>query len=300
MFWKQSRTVITHSGSFHADEATAVAILLLLDKQIKIVRTRDKKIIESKKEGDIVVDVGYVFDPEKFQFDHHQPSFTEKRENGLTYASAGLVWKYFGMELCEKNNEVWQRVDEKIIQAIDADDNGVTIYENKAEYNGAYTISQAVSSFKPSWNETLSHDEQFFKAVEVIKQILEREIIRAKSFVLGKVEVEKAYQAASDKRIIVIDRMYPYQKVLQEYPEPLYVVANDGIQTTWSLLCVGEKDIDFSSKKLLPESWAGKNGKDFEEASGVAGANFCHKQRFIAVANSKEGALKLAEIAANS
>lgn len=300
MFWKSHRTAITHSGSFHADDVVAISILKLIDPNIKVIRTRDKKVIESKKADDIVLDVGYAFDPEKFLFDHHQPSYTERRSNGLGYASAGLIWKYFGKQLCDDDEKVWDRVDQKLIQSIDADDLGVLIYQDKDEYNGPYTLPKLIDAFKPVWSESLSHDDQFFKAVEIVKEVLKREIIRAKSFVLAQEEVKKAYEQAADKRIIVLDKSYPFQEVLQEFSEPLFIVANDGVQTTWCIKTIGIKGEGFASRKLLPEAWAGKNGKEFENASGVMGANFCHKDRFIAVANSKEGAVKLAEIAANA
>jgi uncharacterized UPF0160 family protein len=38
---------------------------------------------------------------------------------------------------------------------------------------------------------------------------------------------------------------------------------------------------------------------DLEDVSGVEGAKFCHNARFIAVARTREGVLKMAEIAVN-
>jgi len=48
---------------------------------------------------------------------------------------------------------------------------------------------------------------------------------------------------------------------------------------------------------LFPESWAGKNGKELAEITGVEDAIFCHNARFICSAKSKEGAMKLAQMA---
>ena len=47
----------------------------------------------------------------------------------------------------------------------------------------------------------------------------------------------------------------------------------------------------------LPEAWAGLSGDELREVTGVPDAVFCHKGRFIAVAESGEGALDLADAA---
>ena len=58
------RSIGTHNGVFHCDEALACAILRSLPdfKESVIVRTRDPKLLEP---CDVVVDVGGVFDHDK-------------------------------------------------------------------------------------------------------------------------------------------------------------------------------------------------------------------------------------------
>ena len=46
--------IATHSGNFHADEVTAVAILKLIYPKAKVIRTRDEKKLN---ETNIRVDV---------------------------------------------------------------------------------------------------------------------------------------------------------------------------------------------------------------------------------------------------
>lgn len=62
-----AKTILTHSGSFQADDIFAVAILLLALGESKVVRTRDKDQIAT---ADYVVDVGMIYDPAKNRFDH--------------------------------------------------------------------------------------------------------------------------------------------------------------------------------------------------------------------------------------
>ena len=56
----------------------------------------------------------------------------------------------------------------------------------------------------------------------------------------------------------------------------------------------------FENRKSLPESWAAKRGKELAAITGVPDAVFCHNARFLAVSESKEGALRLAQIALQS
>lgn len=91
------KTICTHSGTFHADEALAVFMLKQLAeyRDANIVRTRDMNIIN---EADIVVDVGAVYDPKTHRYDHHQREFQEtfSKDYSIKLSSAGLVYKHFG------------------------------------------------------------------------------------------------------------------------------------------------------------------------------------------------------------
>ncbi len=115
------KTIVVHDGAFHADEICACAILSIIeDDRIKIIRSRDEHIAEK---ADYVLDVGGIYDHQKQRYDHHQNGGAGKRENGLEYATAGLVWKHYGKFLV-KSDELFNRIDEQLIQPIDMIDNG--------------------------------------------------------------------------------------------------------------------------------------------------------------------------------
>ena len=107
----KNKKLITHDGSFHADDLFACATLsVLLEKKgeaFEIIRTRDGDIIRN---GDYVFDVGGIYDPENNRLDHHQKGGAGKRENGIEYSSFGLVWKKFGEEICN-SKEIAKIVD---------------------------------------------------------------------------------------------------------------------------------------------------------------------------------------------
>src|SRR4051812_14095548 len=115
--------IVTHNGQFHTDELMGVATLKLIYPEAEIIRTRTEEIINS---ADIVLDVGLVYDREKKRFDHHQSEGAGVRENGIPYASFGLVWKEYGKDICG-SEEASQVVEEKLVLGIDSIDNGITL-----------------------------------------------------------------------------------------------------------------------------------------------------------------------------
>ena len=292
--------VITHNGAFHTDDVFAVATLfLLLEKKykLKVIRTRDPKIIEK---GDYVVDVGARYKPSAERFDHHQESGAGKRANGISYASFGLVWKKYGAKVAGLE-ELAQKIDRKLIQPIDAMDNGEEIIKPVFPDVFPYTIQDIVSVFNPTWKEgNAGSDAIFLKFVDVAKAILSREITREKLVLKSRIVVEKLYRDARDKRIIVMDDEYPWQEILGKYKEPLYVIYPESKNETWIVGTVRDNTKSFVNRKDLPLSWAGKGDEELQKITGVPDAIFCHNKRFIAAAKSKEGALKLAKLALRS
>src|SRR3989338_8586955 len=112
--------------------------------------------------------------------------------------------------------------------------------------------------------------------------------------------VVSIYKNTQDKRIIVLDKKYPFEYTLHNFPEPLFVVyprENDEGGDTWGVKSVREDPKTFKNRKNFPKSWAGLRDEDLEKASGVLDAVFCHSGLFMAVAKSKEGAIKLAKLA---
>ena len=160
--------VAVHNGDFHPDDVFAVAILsLYLNKPLKIFRTRDEEII---KKMDYVFDVGGEYNPEENKFDHHQEGWKEKRENGILYAAAGLVWKEYGHKITGLA-EVAERIDSKIIQTVDAEDNGIELYRSNFKNVNPYSLSYYIFSLNPTWSETkISVKKCFEDAVEEAKK----------------------------------------------------------------------------------------------------------------------------------
>lgn len=302
------KKLVTHNGTFHADDLFACSTLsLFLEKKgrkFEVLRTRD---IELVKHGDYVFDVGGIYDPETNNFDHHQKGGAGERENGIPYSSFGLVWKHFGMELCDGDVKAWEIIDTKIASPIDAVDNGVDIMDLKFHGIRPYGGEQQFLIYAPTWQEDESKtDEIFREQVKKIMKVLEREIVVAKANSLGRSLIEEAYRNSPDPRVIELPRpgfpRYLYQETLSSFPEPMYIVYKSSHSETWKVEAVSKSPETLESRKSFPEPWRGFMNSDpkFAEITGVPDAQFCHRGGFLLTVKSKEGAMKLAELALNS
>ncbi len=290
--FSKKEVIVTHNGVFHADDIFSCAILSVLhDGNITIVRTRDPEKIAS---ADYVVDVGGEHDQDRRRFDHHQKGGAGLRENGIPYASCGLVWKAYGDEICG-NKELARKIDQMLIQPIDAEDNGMEII-TRTHGVSPYTIQYFLYTSRPTWKETENFDEVFPQLVKQMKELLLREIKIASDILDAKEIVEKTYDGSADKRVIVFDVICPASDILETHPEPLYIVR-PRLDGNWGIKAVRKYDHGFENRKDLPLSWAGLRDEELQKITGVSDAIFCHNGRFMAVAKTKDGALKLAQLA---
>ena len=135
----------THNGHFHADEALAVYLLRLLPQyqQSPLVRTRDPDILQR---CDVVVDVGGVHDHGVFRYDHHQREFSTTFPGSRTkLSSAGLVWMHQGKRIINAvtgleegsadTDLLYQKLYDDFIEAFDANDNGIPVYDPQSLRN---------------------------------------------------------------------------------------------------------------------------------------------------------------------
>jgi uncharacterized UPF0160 family protein len=288
----------THDGRFHADEIFALAVLNLFYPDLEIVRSRDENVY---KNADIIVDVGHIYDPENLIFDHHQRSFTLKRKSGIPYASFGLVWKHYGELLCG-SSEASEHIDSLIVQAIDAEDNGIDIYETKIEGVGFHTLSDIIESFVPRHiadgdKVQIGFDRALNFAISyMIKQIkLAKEL-----FEVALPNIRNAIKVAEDPRILTFKKFDKtwLNFISRESEKALFVIFPTH-RNTWAIRSVPKKGKKFEYFKLMPVEWGGRQ-KDFAEISEVQDALYCHNGCFLAESDSLEGADRLAVIALGS
>lgn len=280
-FAKIPRSVGTHDGTFHADEVTACALLLLFDlvDSNKIIRTRQ---LDQLIRCEYVCDVGGIYDPELKLFDHHQVDYQGP------LSSAGMVLLHL------KETEVitpqeYDFFNNALILGVDAHDNGKDVL-----MPGIATYSQIVSNYTP-----ITHDSD--------PKVLEDAFCAALKFAFSHLSrLWERYRYNRSCREIVAQRMKESNVCLifdksipwlesffelggEQHPA-LYVIMPSGKH--WKLRCIPPNFINrMKVRKPLPESWAGLLDEDLKKVSGIPGAIFCHKGRFISVWETKEDAL---------
>lgn len=286
------KTVAVHNGSFHADDVFAVAILMMLYPELEIVRTRDEKVLSS---ADLRIDVGGKYDPENGDFDHHLPQGVGERDNGIPYASCGLIWKHYGMRLVSNEFE-FNHVDKKIIQSVDAVDCGYSLGEELLKHKH-YDVSDVVDAYNPPWyKEDVQHDLSFREAVIFAKTVLRNEIEKVAGFEKASDYVMEVIKRSGNSRYIVLEKYCPWQSTVVENSNIEFVIF-PSTTGEWRVRAVPQKLGSFFSRKLLPREWSGKRNSELALITGVSDAEFCHPACFIAGAVSREGAVKMAEIA---
>ncbi len=287
--------IATHPGNFHADEVFAVATLRLALGDLGVVRTRDA---ERQARSDIRVDVGGRSDPLTGDFDHHQKGGAGERHNGVRYASFGLVWREHGTALAG-GDAAAAAIDERLVQGIDANDNGQTITEALIDAIVPMTVSGVIAARNAAWDEQLSpeqEDARFAEAVEFASMVLRAELAGAAAFDRARQIVLDAIAAASDPRVVELPGNMPWRQiVVSEAPGAVFVVypKSDG----WGMQAVPAQLGSFDNRLDLPEAWAGLSDADLQAVTGVDDAVFAHTAGFYASAASREGILALAALA---
>lgn len=288
-------TIATHDGFYHADEMFAVSTLSLylrkLGKQVEIVRTRDK---EKAFACDYCVDVGREYDTTKNHFDHHQVDDSLVRPNGIPYAAFGLIWKHFGGKVVS-SQDIFETIDQKLVQPIDAMDNAVTLstknFEDVSEYNIASAIHAMIQ-----YHGVENLNQSFFKCLEICEQILVGEINQAEDKQKSRLAVKEAIVAQNTPAILVLDKYHSWKDVVLGYEDIKFVMYPDVNTSNWYLQPAKNTKEDFGGYRVnFPQSWLGKEHHELAELSGVDEAVFCHKSGYLAVAKSKEAAKLMAE-----
>lgn len=319
--------IVTHSGTFHADEALAVHLLYKLPvlKDAELVRTRDLAVIAK---GTVVVDVGAEYLPEQHRYDHHQRGFTETfdAEHKTKLSSAGLVWKHFGRDIlaahlhAKEDDEripiLYKKMYDDFVEAIDAIDNGIAQYPDAAgspAYRSRTDLSSRVGYLNPRWNQKWDDSdlmqrfrhasamagEEFFDRVDDAVEGW----FPARQIVVEALEQRKSFDGADAQgRILLFERTVAWKSHLFDLEkergiagaeQPLYVVYPDEANK-WRVQAVPVSLESFESRKALPEAWRGIRDDELSELSGIPGCIFVHQSGFIGGHQTKEGALAMA------
>lgn len=279
---KIPRSFATHNGTFHADEVTACALLLLyhlIDRE-KIVRTRDPVVIN---QCEYICDVGGHYNPSLKLFDHHQAGYQG------TLSGAGMILLYLKDEghISQKEYDFFNSA---LIIGVDAHDNG-----KDPQIPGLSTYSNIIASFTPILHDASDSvtDAAFFEALDFSFNYLTRILNRYQYIQSCRDAVYEAMQQQSD--YLLFEKNIPWLDVFFEldgknHPAK-FVIMPSGAH--WKLRGIPPTYEDKMKVRFpLPKEWAGLLEEDLKKTSGIPGAVFCHKGRFISVWETCEDAMK--------
>ena len=276
--------LVTHSGRFHADEVFAISMVLMV-QEYDIIRTRDQVIID---QAEIVLDVGAQFNPDTLRFDHHQNSFTQTRDDGTPYATAGIIWRHFAKRIFAKlglsddyqANFAMNWLDKKLISDIDAVDNGVFSEDPRP------SVSLLIAMMNEPSDEPEKQDVAFKKAIAFATDILNNFIKAAMKEAEVVMELE-TYAKTVKEGILTLDKNLPFKDFIRSHPEIKRVVYPRSTEQ-FGVFCN-------TANNHLPERFRGLRDAELNKVSGLTDTIFCHKSGFMAVTLSLDSALTLAK-----
>ena len=285
---------VTHAGVFHADDVLAAAILDRALGDVSVCRVFD--IPRGLDDGAIVFDIGGG------AYDHHQQGGNGSRENGVPYASAGLIWRDYGLAAIGDSRHacaIWERVDCDLIQGVDAADNGVM-----GQFDGEakpLTFTELVSMLNPAGDSDPEYfDEAFAYAVEFAESVLDCMFKEAEYDLASQCFVKKAIER-SDGHILVLRSYVPWKQALLESSNPkangIVFVVYPSVRGGYNWQVVPVDRWDNTPRHEVPRAWWGLNSKQLQNVTGVRDAIFCHPNGFIGGAKSLSGAFQLAQLA---
>lgn len=329
--------VAVHPNPHHADDVFCVACITILNPNINIIRTRNE---EELSKADFRIDVGGKYDPSTGDYDHHQKEFDERHTNpnvakhkkGPKFAAFGLIWRHYSKDIITKildhlnkvTNKTWNITDdildyiddsimEGLVASISAMDNG----EQRTYYLDAGsirlpTIVKFIQNYNPcTWIEGLDYNSFFFKAVDMARNYLEREVIKLYGQVQAVDPVLEAVNKAEDG-FMILDQFLPWNPIFTRFPFETKDIKMAIFPTTsgeWMfqspyIKVAVDKDrflIDLPNgerrrqRYLTPSNLCGKSTEEIKEITGIDDVTFIHTTGFVGTARTLEAALEISK-----
>lgn len=271
---------------------------------------------------DIVIDVGGKYDHASRRYDHHQKGFEERFDaNRCTKLSAsGLVYRHYGKQvirayypdLAENLVDIaYVKLYDKLLEALDAIDTGVEPVPDGVRllYKDSTGLAARVGRLNPRWNEEeVDPDERFMQAVSLCGQDFMNVMVSiVESDIPARELVEKAllerYNLDSSGEIISLEsgglpwknHLYELERAHNVDPKIKFVLYTDQAGM-WRVQAVTVEGMAFENRLSLLGEWRGVRDTELESISKIPGSRFVHAAGFIGGNDTKEGALKMAQM----
>jgi uncharacterized UPF0160 family protein len=276
-----------------------------------LVRTRDPATLDTCH---TVVDVGGEYDAAKNRYDHHQRTFnTTFPDHNTKLSSAGLVYMHFGKAIIAQHTKLpidhpdvellFQKLYDDFIEAIDANDNGISKYEDDkfkaagiqgrfkdggitlaslvGDLNHEDPLNPGISRSSPEQPQA-EEDHRFGQASSMMGTAFLRKLHgAATAWLPARAIVKNAFQERKSNhpsgQIMVLPRAgIPWKEHLynledeesiQGSERPLYALYPEREEpgSKWRVQAVSKDFSSFESRKALPESWRGLRDSELDK-----------------------------------
>lgn len=258
----------THSGGFHADDVFSTALIKMLNPNIEIIR--GFQVPENFQ--------GIVYDIGGGEFDHHQAD-KELRDNGKPYAAFGLLWRSYGHMLLQEEDVI--DFDRLFVEPLDHSD-------NTGEFN---LLANVISKMNPNWDEDISEEAAFCKAVDFAMGILEQYMVNYKAKRKATIEIEKYI---TDTDVLVLPEYIPWKDAVCH--RDIYYVIFPSNRGGYNIQAVPVSSHDITLKKGFPKAWRGCQMRELRKITNVDTVTFCHSSGFMAATETLKDAVTLAKL----
>lgn len=287
--------LITHGGKFHADDVFSTAFMGEVIDNPVVFRTN---VVPDDIDSSVVVyDVGFG------KFDHHHKDFDLRHENGVKYASFGLLFREYGLKYLEKFDKKYASIlftmlEHDLIEGIDAIDNGeFPVIDSVYNYK---SLDGIIGDFNAAWNEDVDNDINFMEAVEVARKILIYDIKRLLAKAQAKEIVDLAIEKSKDN-VMYLDEYMPFKDFVITSNNPkaldIYFCITPSNRGGYCVHTIPKNKNTHETRCDFPSSWGGLIDDELQKVSGVKSATFCHSSLFLGVCGTLEDAYLMAEIA---
>jgi uncharacterized UPF0160 family protein len=279
------------------------------------------------------------------RYDHHQRGFEETFDasHKTKLSSAGLVYKHFGKDIIalqtglsadsEDAELLYQKIYDDLIEAFDANDNGISAYDSKPILEHGITkrfedrgfnLASVVNRYNHGFEHATENDSA------EVKQQMEDERFKHASAFTGQqfvMELKDKFSGWLPARAVVLEAfndrfkhdpsgkimVLPHRKEGLPWSDHLYTLEaftntpedkkvlyvlfpeNGDASTKWRIRSVSMEGAGFTNRKDLPDAWKGLRDEELSKVSGIGGGVFIHASGFIGGNKTFDGALAMAK-----
>ena len=226
----------------------------------------------------------------------------------------------------EQVDILWNKIYEDFIEALDAHDNGISVYDpsdtehlQKRFNDGGIGLGSLIGDFNANFEDSspgrtpeeaqAAEDARFLQASFLMGssflrklQYYHRAWLPARTLVHEAYDARRGYEPKG--RLVLFPRGCPWKDHLYtleaknlDEEKVLYVLYPESEHegAKWRVQAVSLSKDSFESRKPLPDSWRGMRDDQLSELSGIKGCIFAHASGFIGGNNTREGALEMAK-----